>query len=370
MIKLFVCGDFRAKDSSKVNVTPQLRALISGADYAICNFEAPVESNGKPIKKSGPLLYQDANSPKALKDLGFNVFLLANNHIMDYGKAGCEATIESFKNAITVGAGDAHEAYLMKILEKDGMKIGLLAFVQHEFGVVETPSDSQLYGAAWINTPSISDIIRVGKTQVDYLLVFPHAGVEHTDAPLPEWRRLYKKLIDWGADAVISSHPHCPQGWEKYNNKTIYYSLGNFYFDEIEGGNLWYRSIGIEIEIDTEMILTPHLICFQSDGCIMIDNRDDSVVHIKYINQLLNEENKYKIYIDTICKKHYQNYKYGILRGVCGFTWHIKLYYALRLFTLMILGNKDEMYLLNSYQNESHRWLIERSLNLNNYNNE
>ena len=70
------------------------------------------------------------------------------------------------------------------------------------------------------------------KKEVDFIIFFAHAGLEHYDVPLVEWRERYKRLCDLGVDAVVATHPHVPQGYEKYNNKYIFYSLGNFYFSE------------------------------------------------------------------------------------------------------------------------------------------
>ncbi len=59
-----------------------------------------------------------------------------------------------------------------------------MAFVQHEFGVVEGVSDEN-FGTEWINAPEVEDLTREANNNVDYLLIFPHCGVEHVDAPLP-----------------------------------------------------------------------------------------------------------------------------------------------------------------------------------------
>lgn len=366
MVKIFVCGDFRAKNPSIVKTDDMVRQLMHDCDYCICNFEAPVVSSGIAIKKSGPLLDQDYKSPQLLEEMGFNVILLANNHIMDYGEEGCKATIAAFKRSFTLGVGSSREAFQLKIIEREGVKIGMLSFVQHEFGVVESKNEKNSYGAAWINSPDVCDIIWEAKKSVDYLLIFPHAGVEHTDAPLPQWRTCYKKLVDWGADAIIASHPHCPQGWEVYKDRYIFYSLGNFYFDELDEGELWHKSLAVEIDIDTCLQYKTYNLQFDNEGSISIDISDKSKKHIDCINKLLSDQEAYEKYINKVCIEHYQGMKYGILRGVCGFTFFIRSYYALRLFVLMMLRNKDELYLLNTIQNESHRWLIERYLKTNN----
>ena len=281
---------------------------------------------------------------------------------MDYGIEGCKKTLESFNDCICVGAGYAEDAYSVKVIEKNNKKIGLLSLVQHEFGVVESLTDLTSFGTAWINSYDIENIIREAKGKLDYLFVLPHAGVEHIDAPLPEWRRCYRKLIEWGADMIIASHPHCPQGWELYQGKYIFYSLGNFYFDELTGGEMWYKSLAIEVEVDKTIDVKTFNLYFDETGHIGLDESGKSIQHIEYLNDLLENEEKYQKYVDTVCYQNYGGMKYGLMRGLCGFSFHIKLYYALRLFVLMLLGNKDEMYLLNTFQNESHRWLIERHL--------
>lgn len=363
MINLFIAGDFRAKNASRIIIGNEMKSLVCKADYAICNFEAPVESNGIPIAKSGPCLDQDSKAPDLLKSMGFNVISLANNHIMDYGQEGCKQTIAAFDGCVCVGAGYPREAFEVKIIEKDGKKIGFLSFSQHEFGVIDSPLEDQGYGAAWIGSLDIEDVIRDAKNRVDFLLILPHAGVEHIDAPLPKWRLFYKKLIRWGADLVVASHPHCPQGFEFFENKYIFYSLGNFYFDELSEGEFWFKGLALEVSIDDIINVKIHHTVFDKDGNLSIDCSKESKVHFQKVTSLLEDQEKYDTYINKVCIDHYEGMKYGLLRGIGGYSIHLRFYYALRLLVLMLLGNKNEMYLLNTLQNESHRWLIEHYLN-------
>ncbi len=369
MKKIVICGDFRAANPSIISFDKGINDLIKGADISICNFEAPIHTIGaKPIKKSGPSLDQSAEAPAFLMNAGFNVIVLANNHIMDYGKEGCEATINSFVGVVTVGAGNAKDAYSCRFVDLDGTMIGICSFVQNEFGVVPNIT-TKAYGTAWINSSDVQSIIERAKQQCDFLIVLPHAGVEHTAAPLPEWRVVYKHFIEWGADAIIASHPHCPQGWEVYQGKPIYYSLGDFYFDELTYDDLWYKSIVVELELGETINVKEHFVCFNDKtGKISIDNSERIHEYIDYANSLLQHDIDYNNYIHEMCTQRWAGIKYGILRGVCGVSLKMRLKYIIRLLGCMLLGNRDEMFLLNALQCESHRWVIERYLKNNNVN--
>jgi poly-gamma-glutamate synthesis protein (capsule biosynthesis protein) len=58
-----------------------------------------------------------------------------------------------------------------------------------------------------------------------------HFGIEYTDAPQPSQQQLARAAIDAGALLVLGHHPHTLQGWERYGDGLIVYSLGNFVFD-------------------------------------------------------------------------------------------------------------------------------------------
>lgn len=366
-VKVIICGDFRAIDPSKILFDKDVNNIMNDADIKVCNFEAPIQiDQAHPIKKSGPSLFQSNKAPGFLLEHSFNVILLANNHIMDYGRDGCEATINAFNEVTTVGAGCAKDAFTVRIVDIKGKRIGFCSLVQNEFGVVLNKQDDA-YGAAWINSTDVPGIIKNAKTDCDFLIVLPHAGVEHTAAPLPEWRKVYKRFIDFGADAIVASHPHCPQGWEYYKGKPIYYSLGDFYFDGLTYDDLWYKSIIVELNIGEMIEIKDHFICFDDKtGVVEFDKSKRMRDYVDFSNHLLQNEKDYNDYIDTICDKHWRGIKYGLLRGLCGVSLKMSLKYIVRLLGCMLLGNKDEMYLLNALQCESHRWVIERYLKKNN----
>ena len=359
-----VFGDFRAKDIGKVNFSSDVKELLDKSDVGICNFEAPIECNGTPIYKSGPTINQSKDAPGFLIENGFNVALLANNHIMDYGAEGCIKTLSAFSSVIAVGAGMGSNAYAVRTQTVKGKKIGYLSVCQHEFGVLESKEESGP-GVAWALSYDLYEIIHETKRYLDYLFVFPHAGIERSFAPLPQWRRLYKKYIDWGADGVIASHPHTPQGWEYYKERPICYSLGNFYFDELTGDQYWNKGLAAVLTIDNDIKMDIHNICFDETGKVDFDNQANRIEHNNYLNSLLKSDENYTSYIDKMCKSEYEEHKYGLLRGLSGATTHIRPMYAVRLFLLMLLNKKAPMSALNRMQCESHRWAIEHCLKKN-----
>lgn len=367
-IKIIVCGDFRAENPEKIHFTEEVSSLFSGCDIRICNFEAPVKTrDAQPSIKSGPGLDQSEKSPGILKGFGFNVIQLANNHIMDYGEEGLNATLKAFEDVVTVGAGIAKEAFSARFVEIKGKRIGFLSFVHHEFGVVEY-YDEDCCGAAWINSPDVPKIVIDAKKQCDFLMVLPHAGMEHVAAPLPEWRKIYKRFIDWGADCVIGGHPHCPQGWEYYKGKPIYYSIGDFYFDGLGYDDLWYKGILTEFDIEEEkVIVKEHFVCFDDNtGEISIDRSERMKSRIALVNNLLADSEAYHTYINKLCNSGYNGLKYVILRAVCGVSLKLPFKRVIRLLGLMLLGKKNDLFLLNSYQCETHRWFAERIFRNNN----
>ncbi len=85
------------------------------------------------------------------------------------------------------------------------------------------------------------------------VIAFPHAGEEYSTGPSDSLRELYRKMIDAGADAVIGNHPHVVQEAEVYNDKLIFYSMGNFIFDQqFSEGVMRSAAIDIEINIATD----------------------------------------------------------------------------------------------------------------------
>jgi len=366
--KIFIAGDIVILSEKQNIVDEELKKIITHSDMAICNFEAPIKSEGNPIPKAGPHLSQHPKAIDYVKDAGFNICSLANNHFFDYGIKGVETTLNKFKslNIDTCGAGlNFNEANQLLIKQVNGIKFGFLAFCEGEFGVFTNYSD---YGAvAYVNHYSTNSLIRNSKNEVDFLIVIVHAGVENVDLPLPEWRHRYKEICDLGADTVIGHHPHVPQGWETHDGKPIFYSLGNFYFDRESKSENFSYSVILEFNDKhlSEFKIITHL---KSKGITSLVSANEFNEKLKILCEKLG--NSYYFEIDKLIielynkryKLHYQNASLGHHAGMTLFKRLKRFIY--NLIFRNISNIKNNLLLLHNIRIESHRFVMERALHL------
>ena len=149
------------------------------------------------------------------------------------------------------------------------------------------------------------------KKELDYLFILPHDGIEYIDIPMPETIARYRDFIDYGADGVIGAHPHCPQGWEEYKGKPIFYSLGNFLFNSKEGYDYrawnrphWYEGLCVVMTINGGKLSWEVLNTRNVDNIgIVIDHDIVRNNHNETICRYLTDKNEYDTYPKKTCDK-------------------------------------------------------------------
>ena len=368
MAKLNFFGDFKVNQVKHLNLSAELVYLLNTSDINVVNFEAPVQSAGKAMKKSGPNISQHIEAPEWLEERGFNAISLANNHMMDYGETGFENTRKAFRTARLMGAGNRNEACrIQEFTTSDCLKIGIICCSHHEFGTLESKNGKGVVSSL---STEIQKLILIGRGKFDALIVYNHGGVEYMDIPLPEWRNIYKFWIDLGADAVIASHPHVPQGYELYDGKPICYSLGNFCFDSSKRKVLpphWYESLCCTLNITSthpiEMNIRP--IIYDAENSYIKDNEDKAfAMHLARMNALLQDEKAYMAQVDKNVLELLPHYMGMFSRG--GFVTGLFQKEFVKGFVEGLLGKGfwNHCHALNNIQCESHRWVIERALKL------
>ncbi|HEY4494757.1 MAG TPA: CapA family protein [Candidatus Paceibacterota bacterium] len=213
--------------------------LISNADLAIGNLEGPFTmypSLTASLKNKALQFTFDPTLANKLSSLGFDILGLANNHTLNFGLEGLEMTKEYIRNAGMFYYGDPNNSKEISIItEKNGIVIGIIGF--HEF--------------SYINSEKIISEIDSIKDKVDVLIVTPHWGIEYKKAPTEKMKKWAYEYIDHGAHIVIGTHPHIVGDTEEYKGRMIFYSLGNFVFDQYFSEDTMN---GLAIKLDIEKI--------------------------------------------------------------------------------------------------------------------
>ncbi len=223
-----------------------VKKLFSGHDLVVANLEGAITSNASVSRQDNSILRFtfDPRFANILARAGVKVVSLANNHSLDFGEFGYEDTRSFLDKAGLASFGspfnDRHTATSVVIKDK---KICLVGY--HELFRAETTS-------TLLKIETIRPLC-------DYVIVFSHWGEEYTHEPTARQRESAHAFIDAGADVVIGAHPHVVQPLEIYKNKAIFYSLGNFLFDQGFSPEV-KRGVAVEIEFfasSVKFTLTP-----------------------------------------------------------------------------------------------------------------
>jgi poly-gamma-glutamate capsule biosynthesis protein CapA/YwtB (metallophosphatase superfamily) len=221
---------------------------LNMGDVVFANLETPLTASSHGLDKNRKIVLKaEPESVVALTSAGINLVSLANNHIMDYYEKGLMDTIEllDLNNIAYAGAGeDIDEARNPAIIEKNGLKIGLLAYTDMaELVFAGNPylsfaAGNEKSGVAPRKYEIVMEDVSKAREQVDLLAVSLHWGIEESFKIAPEQVEFARNLIDNGVDLILGHHPHQFQGIEMYKGKPIIYSMGNILFDQNDPENM------------------------------------------------------------------------------------------------------------------------------------
>lgn len=180
-------------------------------DFNLANLESPIIKDC-PEGKTGTFTFcGDSRFLPYLKNNKL-VLNLANNHILNYGPGGLSQTHNYLSENNIV--------YFPEFATKtvNGISFGFLGY-----DFISYPKLNPL--------TLINDVKKYDST-VDWLIVSIHWGNEYLPSA-ETWRvDLARELVDAGADIIHGHHPHVWQSYEIYQDKPIFYSFGNFIFDQ------------------------------------------------------------------------------------------------------------------------------------------
>jgi poly-gamma-glutamate capsule biosynthesis protein CapA/YwtB (metallophosphatase superfamily) len=208
------------------------RDIISGADIAFCNLECAISPSARGSFQNCNFCIKPADA-QGLKDAGFDVVSLANNHMFDCEKKGILATMEFLKEEkirFTGGGKTDKYALLPATLDLNHTRVGFLAFSAYPMSWVNVRAGEP--SIAFYDSGLAAEAISKLRKKADVVVVSMHWGDEYQEKPNSSQIEIAHQLIDAGADLVLGHHPHVLQEIEEYNGGVIVYSLGNFVFDQ------------------------------------------------------------------------------------------------------------------------------------------
>lgn len=268
MIKILVAGDFVPRlrvealiEKGDYSCLNDVKNIVQTADYAIVNFESPVVMhNASLIEKAGPNLRCSEKAIACVANAGFNCVTLANNHFFDYGSVGVIDTIDTCRSNHLdwLGGGkDLEHASATLYKSINGKIVAFINCCEHEFSIATENSP----GSNPLNPVQQYYAIQEAKTKADYVIVIVHGGHELYQLPSPRMVETYRFFVDAGADAVVNHHQHCYSGYEVYQNKPIFYGLGNFCFDRANSNLLWQSGYFVCVDFgeDISFEIYPYL---------------------------------------------------------------------------------------------------------------
>lgn len=192
--------------------------FFEGVDIMFANLEGPVTPNRVHTNKEIAFQF-DPEFLNILTKHNFNLVSIANNHAYDMGVRGFEDTIQFLDDAGIPHVGNAKQVDHLSSyeIEKGGRKIGFAAFNHTDYK---------------LNIDDALNLIRDLRTRNDFVVVSIHWGVEYAHVPSEFQKNLAKEMVEAGADVIIGHHPHVLQGMEYIDGRPVFYSLGNFVFDQ------------------------------------------------------------------------------------------------------------------------------------------
>lgn len=305
-ITITAVGDIMMGTTHPVEILPpedgkdifqHTKDYLKNADIIFGNLEGPLMDGGKwgkcgEKRRPGSQCF-DFKTPvrytKYLKEAGFNVMSIANNHAFDFGIEGLKSTIDSLNSFGIKPVGGEILAYF----NIKGRKIAVVGFSYKK----------SFASHSIIDIEGAKDIVKALKKDNDIIIVSFHGGAEGKSALnisdreeifLGENRgnvmRFSRALIDTGADMVIGHGPHVLRAMEVYKNKLIAYSLGNFLtygVFNIKGPNGISVILRVDIDKDSGNFIKGRLIPVKllNKGIPEIDNDREAITLLKRLIQ-------------------------------------------------------------------------------------
>ena len=268
-------------------------------DYWIGNFEGVASEISE---KNGNAALQFRVNPEYLSHLKhFDMYGIANNHAMQHGPDAYQRTFDYLSSCGCLCFGSNMQK--SQVFEHQNKKVSITGFSQR----IDAFSQEPCY---WHN-PEYEEIEQEIKTLPEdaFKIVFVHWGNEFINRPSSPQKRFAHWLVDAGFDLVIGMHPHVSQGYEQYQGKYIFYSLGNFVFDMPWEPTKYGAIVGIDLSKD-EIVPIVEYVRINNDFAPepIAENNVPEAYKFAYLNKRIQVEDNTEQY-HTEIRKCYLQYR-------------------------------------------------------------
>ncbi|RRD62630.1 CapA family protein [Tannerella forsythia] len=231
-----------------------VKPIFEEADFAMLNFETTLTPTSR--YTGYPMFRSPAQLADAIRDIGIDAVVMANNHICDNGRTGIEYMTARFDSLGIVHTGAFIDSTRYRMnhplrFEVKGIRFALLNYTYDTNGV-PIPKGTIVN---LIDTTVIqNDLKRIDRSETDCIIVFFHWGDEYVRKPNDTQRKLAELCHRYGTEIVMGSHPHVIQPFEtRYDTDSIVrsvtvYSLGNFVSNQLDR----YKNGGLIVTLDVE----------------------------------------------------------------------------------------------------------------------
>lgn len=196
---------------------------LDGFDLVVGNLEGPVTGSESVSRMTVPgdvgntTFTFPVSTASALARNNIRMVSLANNHIFDFGRKGIGETKDTLAREGVAYFGDPLDpAGTSSFKNLGGVSVAFVGF-------------TEFYGIHTVEY-AVSEISRV-RDLSDFVVVFAHWGEEYQSVTERQ-RDIARQFVEAGADLIVGAHPHVIQDSERIGDSSVYYSLGNFIFDQ------------------------------------------------------------------------------------------------------------------------------------------
>ncbi len=213
-------GDYPFRELNGIVEAVKTQLQVDELDLMVANVEGPISDSSYVNPGTAMRFNFKPDTAQLLARMGFTTASMANNHALDQGAEYFQQTYD-YLTAAGIGAfghpDTPNGPYTFLRYDFEGKSIGFLGFND-----AVTP----------LNEAGALEKIREMDPQVDFLIIGIHWGIEYEPIARESIVTLAHSFVDAGADFIWGHHPHVIQNSEVYNGAPIYYSLGNFVFDQ------------------------------------------------------------------------------------------------------------------------------------------